>query len=216
MDAIQWVKRDHRNVEKLLREFQRAAKTTKKAEMERLVREVVKELSIHAACEEQILYPALREVSGTEDEVLEALEEHHAVKLSLAELEKMTAEDERFEAKMWVLAHMVRQHVEEEERALLPRLRRGLSAADLRELGKLLESAKRIAPTHPHPGAPDSPLGSVVAGALAAIVDRTRDALRTTKERGARQLGARARARSAARIAASKQRHGHAEHRPQH
>ena len=47
--------------------------------------------------------------------VLEAYEEHHVVKLVLAELPKVDPEDERFEAKMTVLEELVEHHVEEEE-----------------------------------------------------------------------------------------------------
>jgi hypothetical protein len=38
-----------------------------------------------------------------------------------------------------------------------------------------------MAPTHPHPHAPSTPPGNVVAGAAASIVDKARDALRGNK-----------------------------------
>jgi hypothetical protein len=48
-------------------------------------------------------------------EVLEALEEHHIVKLTCAELERMHPTDERFAAKMQVLMENVKHHVGEED-----------------------------------------------------------------------------------------------------
>jgi len=195
VDAIQLVKKDHRTVEGLFKGFERAARAEKAAEMRRLVREMTRELSVHAVIEEAILYPSLRRAEeSAEDEVLEALEEHHLVKLTLAELEGMTPGDERYEAKVSVLMENVRHHVKEEEQELLPRLRKAFSAKDLRGLGDLMAQAKRAAPTRPHPSAPDTPPGNLVAGALSAILDRGRDMLRDAAEKGTRAMRSRARA----------------------
>ena len=194
MDAIQLVKQDHRAVEQLFKQFERAEKAEKKADMRRAVEKVVKELSIHAAIEEQILYPALRRADESiEDEVLEALEEHHLVKLTLLELDKMSPEDERYRAKMTVLIESVRHHVEEEESDLLPRLSKAFPPRDRKEMGALLEEAKKAAPTHPHPGAPDTPPGNLIAGGLSALLDRGRDALREATDKGRKLARGRAR-----------------------
>lgn len=185
MDAIQLVKQDHRTVEQLFKQFERAEKAERTAEMKRVVQKLVRELSIHAAIEEQILYPALRRADAAlEDEVLEALEEHHLVKLTLLELDDMSPQDERFCAKVAVLIENVRHHVAEEEHELLPRLQKAFPPRDRKELGTLLEQAKRAAPTHPHPGAPDTPPGNLLADALSAVLDRGRDALREATLRG--------------------------------
>jgi len=147
VDAIQVVKRDHRRVEQLFKQFERAEKAERPAELKRVVQKLVRELSIHAAVEEQILYPALRRADESiEDEVLEALEEHHLVKLTLLELDKMSPEDERYRAKMTVLIESVRHHVEEEESDLLPRLSKAFPPRDRKEMGALLEEAKKAAP----------------------------------------------------------------------
>ena len=51
---------------------------------------MIVELSRHASIEEQILYPWAREyIDESDDEVLEALEEHHVVKWLLWELEDL-------------------------------------------------------------------------------------------------------------------------------
>jgi hemerythrin superfamily protein len=194
VDAIQVVKRDHRVVEQLFKQFERAETAGRPAELKRVVQKLVRELSIHAAVEEQILYPALRRIDAAiEDEVLEALEEHHLVKLTLLELDEMSPEDERYRAKVSVLIESVRHHVEEEEKDLLPRLAKAFAPRDRRELGTLLEEAKKGAPTHPHPGAPDTPPGNLLAGALSALLDRARDALREAANRGRRMAQGRAR-----------------------
>ena len=83
-----------------------------------------------------------------------------------------------FGSKLRVLAENVRRHVAEEETELLPLLERSLDDERRRELGAVLDRAKRAAPTRPHPAAPDTPPGIFVAGAVAAVYDRSRDALR--------------------------------------
>src|SRR5205807_6075539 len=112
-------------------------------------------LSIHAAIEEQVFYPAVREAAPDEkDLVLESLEEHHIVKWVLSELDGMVPSDERFTAKVTVLIENVRHHVEEEEGELFPEVRKAMKRKELEELVQALEAAKKVAPTHPHPRTP--------------------------------------------------------------
>ncbi len=209
MDAIQLIQRDHREVERLFKEHERAERAGDERRQGAIVRELIRELSVHAAIEEQFVYPALRQ-AGADTGVLDALEEHHAVKLILVELESLTPSSPRHAAKVRLLAENVRRHVEEEERELLPLLERTFDDERRRELASTLERAKRAAPTRPHPAAPDMPPGNFIAGAFAAVVDRSRDALRGGTEvirtlsaqgasRGldaARELAGRARGRS--------------------
>lgn len=176
MDAIQLIQKDHRLIEELFRRFDRAERDEDRDEQGATARAIVRALSVHAALEEQFVYPVLGRVDG--EGVLDALEEHHAAKVTLRELDALGPTSDRFAAKLHVLAANVRQHVEEEERELLPQLERTLDADRLRGLGETLERARAIAPTRPHPAAPDTPPGVFVAGAIAAVYDRLRDALR--------------------------------------
>src|SRR2546421_5018681 len=123
MDALALLKKDHQTVEKL---FARFEKRPSKEIADRFVRE----LSVHAAVEEQLFYPAVRqlaesaELEEAEKEVLEALEEHHVAKWVLSEIEGLDADDERFQAKCMVLIESVRHHVKEEEGPLFRFARR--------------------------------------------------------------------------------------------
>lgn len=173
MDAITLLKQDHKTVEKLFKQFEKA---TQPAQQRKLAGQVIKELSTHAAIEEMLFYPAIRgRLPETEDTVLESLEEHHIVKWVLSELEDMKPDQERFKAKMTVLIENVRHHVEEEESELFPQVRKAVGRKDLAELGQALEKAKKTAPTRPHPKAPDTPPGNLAAGPAAAVVDRAKD-----------------------------------------
>lgn len=179
MDAIQLIRRDHRTIEQLFRSFERSADDVETRG--RVAREIVRELSLHAGIEEQLVYPALRR-AGLRQEVLDALEEHHAAKVTLAEIDATPASEDRFASKMRVLFKTVRTHIEEEERELLPALERALDTAARQELGASLDKARGVAPTRPHPAAPDTPPANLLANATAAITDRARDAVRDGAE----------------------------------
>ena len=157
MDAIALLKADHNEVEKLFKRFEELGPRAKKTKAD-IADKVIEALSQHASIEEQILYPFVRERLPDEEElVLEALEEHHVAKWVLSELDGMTPDDERFDAKFTVLAESVRHHVKEEEGELFPKLREGFTKTELDELGAALAGAKDTAPTKPHPRAPDEP-----------------------------------------------------------
>lgn len=176
-DAITLLKNDHKTVEKLFKQFEKAgdgATVTKR----KLVDQIIRELSIHAEIEEQIFYPAVRaaEVPEGKDMVLESLEEHLVAKRLLADLEKMDPTHERFDAKVTVLIENIRHHVEEEEEDLFPEVREVLKRKILGDLGDTMEKAKDVVATHPHPHSPDEPPGNIVAGLATSVLDRVRDA----------------------------------------
>ena len=174
MDAITLLKEDHKKVEKLFKRFEKAgdkAYTTKRA----IVDSIIEELSVHAVIEEELFYPVTRAtVPETEDIALESLEEHDIVKWVLNDLDSMSPENERFDAKVTVLIENVRHHVEEEEGEYFPKVRDELGRKALNELGDALMAAKETAPTHPHPTSPDVPPGNVV-GVASGIADRVSD-----------------------------------------
>src|SRR3954451_5749900 len=157
MDAVTLLRNDHKTVEALFKKFEKAGPNAHKTKQD-LVEKIIEELSIHAAIEEQVLYPAAREaVPDATDEVLEALEEHHIVKWVLSELDGMDPTDERFQAKVTVLIENVRHHVKEEEQDFFPKVRDELGRSGLADLGDAMAAAKKVAPTHPHPWTPDVP-----------------------------------------------------------
>jgi hemerythrin superfamily protein len=197
MDAIALLQRDHQEVERLFKQFEKLTERAQKSK-QKIVMKVIRELAIHAAIEEMFFYPAvrtaamkanLRTLKEAADTVLESLEEHHVVKWTLSELEKMEPEDERYDAKFEVLKESVRHHVEEEQEELFPKARRLLGQDLLLDLGERMEKAKKIAPTRPHPRAPDEPPGNLVAGTVAAVMDRAKDMVRDGVDRLSRRRG---------------------------
>jgi hemerythrin-like domain-containing protein len=176
MNPTQLITHDHENLERLFKRLERTLSNTDGREASAALREVTRELSVHGAIEEQFLYPALRNTN--QDETLDCVEEHHAVKLTLAELEATPPADERFAAKARLLIANVREHIAEEERELLPALEDALEPEQQRELGAALANAKLLSPTRPHPSAPEMPPGNLLVGPALGVLDRLRDAVR--------------------------------------
>jgi hemerythrin superfamily protein len=163
---------DHELVSDLFDEFESLGSKARSARQQ-VVSRIVEELSVHAGIEETVFYPAIRERFADADEpmVLEALEEHHLVKLSLSELQSMSPDGERYDAKVSVLREVVDHHVDEEENELFPKVRRAFSDSELVELARRLNEARAMAPKRAHPSAPDTPPGNVVANVLVAPLD---------------------------------------------
>jgi hemerythrin superfamily protein len=74
MDAIVLLKDDHKTVEKLFKQFEKAGERAYK-EKQQIVEQIIQELTTHAYIEEEIFYPAARQdVPETSDHVLESVE----------------------------------------------------------------------------------------------------------------------------------------------
>jgi hemerythrin-like domain-containing protein len=135
-NAIEMLREDHRKVKQLFEQFEQGDEDAK----EEICKQTIQELEIHAAVEEEIFYPSAREEVDDEETIDEALEEHHVVKLVLAELKKMSSDDERFDAKYKVLAESVKHHIEEEESELFPSVE---GSMDVEEVGQQMEARKQ-------------------------------------------------------------------------
>jgi hemerythrin superfamily protein len=90
---------------------------------------------VHAQIEEEIFYPALREVLKETDLLNEATVEHQGVKDLVAQIQGMAKADEMFDAKVKVLGEYVDHHVKEEKGDIFPKARaaRKLDLVGLRE-----------------------------------------------------------------------------------
>lgn len=171
MNVIDLLERDHGEVNELFRRFQIADKPETKDD---IAKQIVHELSVHAAVEEQFVYPLVRlQLDGeTADH---AIEEHAEVKDLLTEVEKHDAGSTEHETAVTKIIDSVRHHVDEEEGDMLTRLRETTDESTLERVGTIVESAKKVVPTHPHPLIPGTATAQLVAGPWAAILDKARD-----------------------------------------
>ena len=115
LDAIALLKNDHRKVEELFAQYEKASGEGRK---QSIAEKICLELSVHATIEEEIFYPAC-EGKIDEDLLKEAYVEHDGAKVLIAEIEANSeASDEYFDAKVKVLQEQIEHHVEEEEKRM--------------------------------------------------------------------------------------------------
>lgn len=137
-DAVQVLKADHREVERLFREFQKASGEQRKMQ---LANKICSELMIHTQIEEELVYPTSREFLKDDEIVNEAVVEHNAAKDLIAQIRGMDASDEMFDAKMQVLQEQIEHHVQEEEKELFPQIQK--TDMDLTGIGEQLMARKK-------------------------------------------------------------------------
>lgn len=116
VDAVELLKKQHREMEQLLEQVSRCSDDAQRNS--RFVA-VADALMVHLKAEEEIFYPAAHE-ARTEDDLLEALEEHLSLKRLLADLLGLEPSDKSFEAKFKVLKEQAEHHHREEEEHLFP------------------------------------------------------------------------------------------------
>jgi hemerythrin superfamily protein len=125
-DACDLLDADHRAVKKMFKEFEELtgsrARSAGQKKLE-LARQICHELTIHAQIEEELFYPALRQVLKETDIVAEAAVEHQSAKDLIAQIEGMGEADEMFDAKVKVLGEYVDHHVKEERSEIFTKAR---------------------------------------------------------------------------------------------
>ena len=120
-DVFEMLKTDHRHVQDLFTRFEDADKRTRAS----IADEALTALEVHAALEEELVYPAIAEVIDDEETINEAKEEHHVAKLLIRELRKLDGDEEGFATKFKVLGELVGHHIEEEEGEVFPQAQEG-------------------------------------------------------------------------------------------
>jgi hemerythrin superfamily protein len=174
-NVIEILTEDHREVEEMFGELTAA---TDPDERRRITDDITIELVRHAVAEEAHLYPAVREhVPGGDELADKEISDHAGIERILKELEDTDAAGEGFTTLTRRLIDEVSEHVEDEETNLFPQLDAHTTKEQLLDLGEQVESAKRLAPTRPHPAAPDKPPLNKLLAPGAGLIDRVRDHL---------------------------------------
>lgn len=176
-DVIEILMHDHREVEEMFAQLESLANTPDNAQRRRdLVDKVIIELVRHSVAEEAEVYPAVKaKVSAEEAE--RAKHEHAEAEETMKKLDGLDADDADFEAQLVLLMREIREHVAEEENEMFPHMRQIFTPSELTELGRKVERVKNLAPTRPHPSAPDEPPTNKIIGPATGLLDRMRDAI---------------------------------------
>lgn len=99
-----------------------------------LARRICRELTVHAQLEEEIFYPALRDVVDVPELLEEAQAEHQQAKELIARIEALPDGDAATDDLVSQLARAVENHVKEERDLLFPKAR-AAGKLDLDALG---------------------------------------------------------------------------------
>ena len=121
------LEKQHREVKSIFKKLEDG-----KSDPKPLLKELSDKLSAHMAIEQEIYYPAVKELK--EDLVNESYEEHSLAELGLKRLLATKKSDESFEAKVTACKELIEHHVEEEEEDLFPAVDRKMDADVLDEL----------------------------------------------------------------------------------
>ncbi|MET9872897.1 hemerythrin domain-containing protein, partial [Streptomyces sp. NPDC006386] len=141
-------------------------------------RGLVRLLAVHETAEEEVVHPAARRFLEDGEQVVDdRLEEERAAKEKLSRLDDMDPDDPGFMPAFRELRAEVLQHAASEEQYEFPRLREKAGARQLSMMATAVRAAEAMAPTHPHPGV-ETGAQNIAVGPMAAVIDRTRDAVR--------------------------------------
>ena len=138
-NGLQLLSEDHRKVEGLFAQFEKASGASAK---EKIVRQICTELKVHTMIEEEIFYP---EINGKveKDALDEAYVEHDSAKLLVNELEAAEPDESFYDAKVKVLQELIEHHVKEEEKERDNLFQQTRAAdVDLEALGERLAARK--------------------------------------------------------------------------
>ena len=176
-DVIEVLEHDHREVEEMFSELEGlrgASSDEAKHRRKELTDNVTIELVRHSVAEEVLVYPEVEKKVSAE-EADHARKEHAEAEETLHRLEKLDADDPRFDDELATLMAEIRHHIEDEEGEMFTHMRQVIDADELRRLGGRVEAFKKVAPTRPHPHVPNEALPRMAAGPAASLLDRMRD-----------------------------------------
>jgi hemerythrin superfamily protein len=174
-DVIDTLTTDHREVAEL---FDQITATTDPVQRRELADSLISELVRHSVAEEMYVYPAMRDHLPEGDRVVqEDTSEHKELEALMKELEGADVSAPEFLDTLGQMRTAFEHHIADEENAQFPQLRTHIPDEKLVELKQMVETAKKIAPTRPHPMAPNSELFHKTVGAGVGLVDRLRDKL---------------------------------------
>jgi len=141
-NAIDLLRKDHAEVKKAFKQFEKAKYKDPQACKDFLA-SICRDLEMHTTLEEEIFYPAVRGRIKDDDLMNEAQVEHNSAKQLIAELEKLAGDDPMLKAHAQVLSEYVNHHVKEEEGEMFPKAKR--AKLDLEALGQqLLERKEQL------------------------------------------------------------------------
>ncbi|MEU5894922.1 MULTISPECIES: hemerythrin domain-containing protein [Streptomyces] len=173
-DVVSLLMRRHGDIRNLFDEVEASSGAERRAAFRHLVRL----LAVHETAEEEVVHPfSRRALTGGEQVVEDRLAEERAAKETLAALDDIDTDDPKFMPQLLKLRKDVQEHARAEERYEFSHIRRSTDVTNLAAMAKAVKAAEAMAPTRPHPGV-ESGAANLALGPVAALMDRTKDAVR--------------------------------------
>lgn len=180
IDVVALLMRQHGDIRNLFDEVEQSQGEKRRDAFRRLVRL----LAVHETAEEEVVHPFVRSaVEGGKQVVEDRLAEEKSAKETLAALDDMDTDDPKFMPRLMQLRTEVQEHPRAEERYEFSHIRRSTDVTNLAAMAKAVKAAEAMAPTRPHPGV-QSATANVALGPVAALMDRTKDAVRKAMGKG--------------------------------
>ncbi|MEV8378936.1 hemerythrin domain-containing protein [Kribbella sp. NPDC056861] len=174
-DVVDVLTADHREAEELIAEILASPDSNRQRD---LADQLIAELIRHSVAEEMFVYPAMRKHLPDGDSAVDHdVAKHKELELLMKQLEGADAGQPDFLGLISQIQAVLADHVRDEENEQFPQLRAHLPQHDLLSLAERVDLAKQVAPTRPHPAAPNSELFHKLVGPGVGLVDRLRDRL---------------------------------------
>lgn len=179
MDALSFLRADHQSVLGMFDVLDGAsARTGAGGGLETMVTNLVIAESQHEAIEEQLFWPAVRKALDNGDELADrALGQEQEGKKLLQRLEDGAPGEDDYHDALAEFIKAGREHIAFEQDQVWPLFAAAVGDDELARLGERLETAKKVAPTRPHPDTPPNAMVQKTMGTGAAVVDHLRDAV---------------------------------------
>jgi hemerythrin superfamily protein len=141
-DAIKLLTDDHKAVKALFKKYDSLAGAGAEAEeRQALAEQICDMLTVHATVEEEIFYPAAREVLGDDEDLVDEADiEHACAKELIAQIQAAKADSSHYDAMVKVLGEYIAHHVLEEEGEMFPKAKK--SGLDSKTLGAAIHRRK--------------------------------------------------------------------------
>ncbi len=131
MNAVDLIINQHREIEQLFTRFEKAKRQEEK---EKIFNQLAATLVAHDTIEREHFYPAAERALGKSEELAKALVQHGLMEFSIFTTEKAKKKPS-FETMVKVLKELKMEHVEMEERDILPKAKSKMGSEQLDKLG---------------------------------------------------------------------------------
>jgi hemerythrin superfamily protein len=135
-DVVAILEADHREVEQLFEQIQRA----EGSQRTKLVEKLASELTLHMSIEESLVYPRLARID--KEMSAEAEAEHTLARKVLKDLQRLAPGSPGFDGALGMVKSGIEHHVHEEEGEAFPKLRSQLGRPEMEELTEQVRTAK--------------------------------------------------------------------------